>query len=370
MEISEDTKDFEEHSKSLAKELGIEPESPSKFDIELTDYINGKLSKNHIFDLGTPSEILQKCGFPKDQRIELSASHLDFKAKLQRHPFELSEIKGLDKVLKNPIAVFEYGDRTKSQNVIVNIQKDGKNFLTGIHFNQQKNGFEISSVRTLYPKDNIEWLNWINQGKMIYGNKEKLQALIAQQRMNVADVNSQVAQSPLYEHCLESALNILQDFPAVNDIFTDGNSAYEEIKERAEIEKRFYGYYTEKGNLDARVLAENEALEFYDALKNNNQEKISEYTEHEELHEVSDIAKVILNEYKRAEIPQQKEITTRNQQENTGVPKEKYNKLATEYNELLKDFDNNIDDYNKLLTENEKLRQQLQSRNHSPNSYS
>ena len=55
----------------------------------------------------------------------------------------------------------------------------------------QKNGFEIASIRTLFPKDNIEWLNWINQGKMIYGNKEKLQALIAQQRMNVADVNKQ-----------------------------------------------------------------------------------------------------------------------------------------------------------------------------------
>ena len=77
---------------------------------------------------------------------------------------------------------------------------------------------EVSDMRTLYPKENVEWLNWINQGKLIYGDKEKLQALIAQQRMNVAEVNSQVVQSPLYEHCLESSSNILDKFGEIKDI--------------------------------------------------------------------------------------------------------------------------------------------------------
>ena len=172
----------------------------SLFDKELQDFIDGKLPKSHVFSLGRPSEILVKCGFPAEQRIELSASHLEFKSKLPRHQFDLKEVMGLEKALKNPIAVFEYGDRKKSQNVIVNIEKDGKNFLAGVHFNQKYNSFEISTIRTLFPKENVEWLNWINQGKLIYGDKEKLQALIAQQRMNVADVSSQVVQSPLHEH--------------------------------------------------------------------------------------------------------------------------------------------------------------------------
>lgn len=238
---------------------------------------------------------MQKCGFPKNQRIEISASHLEFKSKLARHPFELNEIKGFDKALQEPVGVFAYGDKNKSQNVIVNIEQKGKNFLAGIYFNQNKRGYDVSDIRTIYPKENVEWLNWINQGKMIYGNKEKLQALIAQQRMNVAEVNSQVAQSPLYEHCLESANNILEKFGDVNQIFTDGNDFYKGVKERADIEQKFYGYYTEKGNLDARALSEIEAKEFYEALKNNDKEKISEYTEHEELHEISHLAKEIYN---------------------------------------------------------------------------
>ena len=268
----------------------------SNFNTELTEYIEGKLPKNHIFNLGFPGEILQNCGFPKEQRIELSGSHLEFKSKLKRHQFDLREIKGLDIALQNPIAVFTYGDRTKSQNVIVNIVKDGKKFLTGIHFNQQKNGFEISSIRTIYPKENIEWLNWINQGKMIYGNKEKLQALIAQQRMNVADVNSQVVQSPLHEHCLESARNILQKFGDVKEIYTDGHIFYEELREKSKIEQKFFAYYTEKGNLDARELSTVEADEFYTALKNNDIAKIDEYKKND-LHEISELANEIFLDY-------------------------------------------------------------------------
>lgn len=32
---------------------------------------------------------------------------------------------------------------------------------------------EVSDIRTLYPKENVEWLNWINQGKLIYIEKLK-----------------------------------------------------------------------------------------------------------------------------------------------------------------------------------------------------
>ena len=66
--------------------------------------------------------------------------------------------------------------------------------------------------------------------EQLKGNKEKLQALIAQQRMNVAEVNSQVVQSPLHEHCLESASNILQKFGDVKEIYTDGHIFYEDTK--------------------------------------------------------------------------------------------------------------------------------------------
>jgi hypothetical protein len=88
-----------------------------------------------------------------------------------------------------PLPVFAYGDRAKAQNVIIEIQHDNKNFLVGIHFDQKYRGVKISDIRTLFPKDNHEWLNWINKGLLLYADIEKLQAVVAQQRMNSAEVS-------------------------------------------------------------------------------------------------------------------------------------------------------------------------------------
>lgn len=38
-------------------------------------------------------------------------------------------------------------------------------------------------------ENHSDWLNWIQQGKMLYVNKEKVQNLIAEQRTNLAEVS-------------------------------------------------------------------------------------------------------------------------------------------------------------------------------------
>lgn len=158
-----------------------------RFNEELQQQIDGTLPKGHIYQLGKPGELLKACGFP-DMPIELSATNLAEHSRKSHHIFEIGDIKGLVKELQNPIAAFAYGDKSKSQNVIVEIQKDGKNFLVGVHFNQAKNGIEVSSIRGIFPKNNSEWLNWIAQGKSIYLNKGKIQTLIDQQQKILADV--------------------------------------------------------------------------------------------------------------------------------------------------------------------------------------
>lgn len=158
-----------------------------RFNEELQQQIDGTLPKGHVYSLGMPNDILRSAGFP-NVPIELSASHLEKKSIAAQHPFELKEIKSLVKALQDPMAVFAYGDKKKSQNIIVEIQHEGKNFVVGIHFNRKRGSAEISSIRGLYPKDNAEWLNWISQGKLLYVNKEKIQISIDQQRRNLADV--------------------------------------------------------------------------------------------------------------------------------------------------------------------------------------
>lgn len=158
------------------------------FNEQLQQQIDGTLPKGHIYDLGMPSDVLLSTGFP-NVPIELSATHLADKANVAHHPFSIEEMKDLVKAIQTPMAVFAYGDKGKSQNVIVEIQHDGKNFVVGIHFNQERHGAVVNDIRGLYPKDNAEWLNWITQGKLLYADKEKIQTLIDQQRRTLAEVD-------------------------------------------------------------------------------------------------------------------------------------------------------------------------------------
>ena len=180
-----------------ARELA---EVNERFNEELQKQIDGTLPAGHVYQLGMPGEILLAAGFPT-MPIELSATRLSEKSRQANHIFKLSEVKDLVKEINNPIAIFRYGNNAK--NVIVGIEHNGKQFLVGVHFNQSHRGMEISDVRGIFPKDNAEWLNWISQGKADYLNKEKIQTLIDQQRINLAEVD--------YLD-LDSVANILKDF--------------------------------------------------------------------------------------------------------------------------------------------------------------
>lgn len=187
------------------------------FNEELQQQIDGNLPSNHIYRMGEPGRILLSTGVP-DLPIQMNASRLKAKATSYGHDFELSEIKDLVKALQTPLAVFAYGDKTKAQNIIVPLQKDGKNFIVGLSLNPTVGGrsLEINSIRNVFPKNNSEWLNWISQGKALYLDKEKVQTLIDQQRTILADVeyldlNSVAKIVESFENPKFSAENILRE---------------------------------------------------------------------------------------------------------------------------------------------------------------
>ena len=161
-----------------------------RFNEELSNQINGTLEKGHIYQLGLPSDILMSTGIPA-LPIQMNASRLEEKAARYGHDFSLSDVKDLVKALQHPVAVFSYGNKEKAQNIIVEIQKDGKNFVVGLSLRPTINGrvLDINSIRNVFPKNNAEWLNWISQGKSLYLDKEKIQTLIDQQRTILADVD-------------------------------------------------------------------------------------------------------------------------------------------------------------------------------------
>ena len=172
------------------------------FDEELQMQIEGNLPKGHIYQLGRPGAILLSTGIP-DLPIELSSIRLAEKAKQRNHEFDIGDVRGLVKAINQPVAVFSYGNKNKAQNVIVEIEKDGKKFIVGIHVNQNRRGLDINDIRGIFPKNNAEWLNWITQGKLLYVDKKKIQTLIDKQRTNLAEV----------EYLdLDSIANIIENF--------------------------------------------------------------------------------------------------------------------------------------------------------------
>lgn len=170
-----------------ARELA---EVNERFNEELQKQIDGTLPAGHVYQLGMPGEILLSTGIP-NLPIQMNAKRLQAKATSYGHDFDLSEVKDLVNVLQHPLALFSYGDKTKAQNIIVSLQKDGNNFIVGLSLNPSVGGhkLEINSIRNVFPKKNAEWLNWISQGKALYIDKEKVQNLIDQQRTILADVD-------------------------------------------------------------------------------------------------------------------------------------------------------------------------------------
>ena len=159
------------------------------FNAKLEELKNGLLPSSYIFQLGMPAKILKKCGFPNDP-IEMSAKQLLKKSQLERHPFDILDLKSLVYSLQNPIAVFAYGDKQKAQNVITELENEaGKKFLIGVHFKQEPQSIVVSNIRGIFPKDNIEWLNWVTQkGKLIYVKKKKVLNLVKDiQGMNFSE---------------------------------------------------------------------------------------------------------------------------------------------------------------------------------------
>lgn len=197
----------------------------SQFNSELEMQIDGVLPKGHIYKLGLPSDALLSAGIPSFP-IELKSERLGYKSTSGKHDYDISEVVGLPNAIANPIAIFKYGDEKKAQNIITELEHNGEKFLVGISITPKIKGhvLEINSVRNVFPKNSESIVDWINGGKMLYSNKEKLLSFLDQQRTNHADVafvfpNESVKQG--YPEALLSATNIVNSFE--NPTLEQGN---------------------------------------------------------------------------------------------------------------------------------------------------
>lgn len=167
-------------------EAGELYELNDRFNNELNRQIAGDLPQGHVYDMGMPSEYLLSTGIAR-LPIRLSAKILNAKSNLERHAYDLGTLRDLVYAIQKPWAIFSYGDRSKAQNMIIGIEDNGRQFLVGISINPTIKGrvLEINSIRNVFPKNNHEWVNWINEGKLLrVDGKKEIQDIIAKLRMN------------------------------------------------------------------------------------------------------------------------------------------------------------------------------------------
>lgn len=256
--------EFSDDEASRRSENNIETIN-ANFNEELQQQIDGKLPDGHIYKMGNPGRILLSTGVP-NLPIQMNAKRLQAKATSYGHDFDLSEVKDLVKSLQQPLAIFAYGDKSKAQNIIVPLQKDGNNFIVGLSLNPMVGGrkLEINSIRNVFPKNNSEWLNWISQGKALYMDKEKIQTLIDQQRTILADVDYLDLDS--IAKVVENFENptTSDEFNADNDLmFRDGDDVeYDKAMARDIYEQRVSrGMYQMQEALQDSMLGLKEAMD-------------------------------------------------------------------------------------------------------------
>ena len=182
------SQNLEERTRAMAERIAEQPveEINNRFNEELEKYQNNELPKGHRFELGMPSAELQSAGFPT-LPISMRSSLLAKKAGAERHPFAPTDLRDLVNAIQKPIAIFNYS-KNNMRNLIVDVSRGGKHFLVGVTLNYKADNIEINSVSGLFPKENHEWIKWIQDGKVLrIDQKEKVQDLINSLRTNPAE---------------------------------------------------------------------------------------------------------------------------------------------------------------------------------------
>ena len=161
------------------------------FNEELQKQIEGTLPKGHIYELGYPGQKLIDAGFP-EQRIQIASQVISIKSSKDyksNHPFELRELKNLPFALNHPIFVFKSKTQSTSKVVITDLKSNNINLLVALRIDFKEKEGVVTSVRSIYPKENIEVIKeWIDSNLLVWRDKEKALKFSSKLQSNSADV--------------------------------------------------------------------------------------------------------------------------------------------------------------------------------------
>ncbi|MDR0516588.1 MAG: hypothetical protein LBH25_06035 [Fibromonadaceae bacterium] len=138
-----------------------------RFNYEL-EQLTPENADSKVFDLGSPSKVLLNAGIA-DKPLKLYGNKL--LAKMNKHNFKATDLKDLPNALNDPIAIFK-GNRPDSFAILTEIAIGDNNVLAILETGKDRDlNFNVITSTYGKLKEGIE--RWINDGKLLYENKEK-----------------------------------------------------------------------------------------------------------------------------------------------------------------------------------------------------
>ena len=177
-------------------------------------------AREKILNLGLPSDTLLSCGI-EYKPIRLYGAKL--LSKIRKHGYNISDIKNLPKSINRPIAVFE-GSQDGSFAILTELNINGNNVLASISVGKGGHDVDFNIISSVYGKKNNSIIKWINEGKLLYADKNKT--------LDYLSVSAPIAEAQDNQE-LYLAANIIQNFenPTLDDdiLFRDGD--YKDAKD-------------------------------------------------------------------------------------------------------------------------------------------
>ncbi len=93
-------------------------------------------------------------------------------AKMNKHGFRKSEIRGLSKAVRNPIAVFKNKDRNGAYSVLTTLKTRDGNFLVTLDLGKGGDA-DLNMISSIFGKNGVSVVGWINKGYLRYVDKKK-----------------------------------------------------------------------------------------------------------------------------------------------------------------------------------------------------
>jgi hypothetical protein len=146
-------------------------ETNNRFNSELQNFTPQTADKT-IFNLGKPSNILLNVGI-EDKPLKLYGNKL--LSKMKKHNFKATDLKDLPNAIADPIAIFK-GSRPNTFAILTEIKINGDNVLASLEVGKGED-INFNIITSTYGKANKSISNWINEGKLLYKDKEKAPAI-------------------------------------------------------------------------------------------------------------------------------------------------------------------------------------------------